>query len=430
MLTHSRKLVAAAVGLLVLAAACSSSKNNVTVTPTTASNGGPTTTAAGNPAPGSKGTYTVGLYSDLTGLAASGNKTSIQGVQAGIAWAATQGYKINYVTADTASSPSTALSAAQVLVQQDHVDAVISVSSLMLLADTYLTSQGVPVVGVAEDGPEWITAKNMFSVFGPLDTTKVATTFGDFMKAEGATNIGSLGYSISPTSAESARASAASAEAAGLKAGYLNAQFTFGSTNVQPVALAMKAAGVDGVTASVDPNTGYALLNALRQVGDPPKVALFPTGYGGDVLQAGPGALQAAQNVFFLSTFEPMEMNTPATQQFANALKMIGITQDPTYAEYAGYTSVLLFVQALNAAGAGHASHAAIISALSGITNWSADGLLGSHSLDLSTRAVSALGADNCYWVTKLTGTTFQLVPGADPICGTLIPGKTVSASS
>ncbi len=331
MLTNSRKLVAAGVGLLLLAAACSSSKNNVTTTPTTASGSGQTTTtAAGSPAPGSKGTYTVGLYSDLTGLAASGNKTSVQGVQAGIAWAATQGYDIKYVTADTTSSPQGALSAAQKLVQQDHVDAVISVSSLMLLADNFLTAQGVPVVGVAEDGPEWITAKNMFSVFGPLDTTKVATTFGDFMKSQGVTNIGSLGYSISPASAESAKAAGVSAENAGLKAGYVNAQFSFGSTNVQPIALAMKSAGIDGVTASVDPNTGFALVTALRQVGVNLKVALLPTGYGGDLLQAGPGALQAAQNVYFLSSFEPMEMNTPGTQQFQTALKSIGITEDPT----------------------------------------------------------------------------------------------------
>jgi branched-chain amino acid transport system substrate-binding protein len=36
----------------------------------------------------------------------------------------------------------------------------------------------------------------------------------------------------------------------------------------------------------------------------------------------------------------------------------------------------------------------------------------------------------NCVWVTKLSGSTFELVPGADPICGTLVPGVTVSATS
>jgi ABC-type branched-subunit amino acid transport system substrate-binding protein len=71
-----------------------------------------------------------------------------------------------------------------------------------------------------------------------------------------------------------------SAKAAGIKIGYLNASFAFGSTNVQPVALAMKAAGVDGATASVDPNTSYALITALRQAGVDLKAFLLPTGYG------------------------------------------------------------------------------------------------------------------------------------------------------
>jgi ABC-type branched-subunit amino acid transport system substrate-binding protein len=433
MLPTSKRLIATGIGMLLVAAACSSSHNNVTSggpTTTNAARGGQsTTTVPGSAAPGSKGTYTVGLYTDQTGPAASGNKTSDKGVEAGIAWAATQGYTIKYVTADTASSPTGALSAAKKLVEQDHVDAVLSVSSLMLLASNYLTSQGVPVIGAAEDGPEWITSKNMFSVFGPTDTTKVATTFGDFFKAQGATTVGSLGYGISPQSANVAKAIGISVQNAGLKVGYVNANFPFGSTNVAPQALAMKSAGVDAFTASVDPNTGFALVTALRQSGANLKVALLPTGYGGDLQQAGPGALQAAQNVYFLSSWEPMEMNTPATQQFQNALKTVGITGDPTYAEYAGYTSVLLLVKGLDAAGA-NASHATIINGLSGITNWDSGGLFGSRSIDLSHPTAAAIGVDNCIWITKLSGSTFELVNGADPICGTIIPGKTVSPNS
>ena len=429
MFTTTRKLIATGIGLLLTAAACSSSHNTVAGGPTTTAGGGTTTTAAGSPAPGSKGTYTVGIYGDLTGLASSGNKTSVEGVKAGIAWAATQGYNIKYVVADTTSSPTGALSAAKKLVEEDHVNAVVSVSSLMLLASSYLTSQGVPVVGVAEDGPEWITSKNMFSTFGPIDTTKVATTFGDFFKAQGATSVGTLGYSISPASAESAKAAAVSAQVAGLQAPYVNASFAFGSTNVQPIALQMKSKGIDAFTASVDPNTGFALVTALRQAGVNLKVALLPTGYGGDLQQAGPGALQAAQNVYFLSTWEPVEMNTPATQQFQTALKSEGITGDPTYAEYAGYTSIVLLVQGLDAAGP-NASASAIINGLSGITKWTSGGLFGDHSIDLSQRVSGAIGADNCIYMTKLTGQTFQLVPGEDPICGTIVPGKTVSPSS
>ena len=134
------------------------------------------------------------------------------------------------------------------------------------------------MIGAAEDGTEWITSNNMFGAFGYTDPRIVTTTYGQYFKMEGGTTLGSLGYSISPSSAESAKGAAASAEAAGLKTGYLNANFPFGSTNVQPVALAMKSAGVDAVTASTDPNTAFALITALRQSGDNPKVTVFATG--------------------------------------------------------------------------------------------------------------------------------------------------------
>ena len=406
------KLLTAAVAVvLMVAAGCSSS------------------TSSGGGSGGGGHTYTVGVLTDLTGLASSGNKTSPQGVQAGAVYASKQGYTIKYVVADTATSPAGALSGAQKLVQQDHVFAVIAVSSLAFSAAPYLTSQGIPVLGAAEDGPEWITSKNMFSVYGPVDTTKVATTYGQFFKNQGATNVGALGYSISPSSAESAKGAGVSAQAAGLQAGYVNANFPFGSTNVQPVALAMKSAGVDGVTASTDPNTAFALVTALRQSGANVKVALLATGYGGDLQQAGPGALQAAQNVYFLSTFEPIEMHTAATQQFQSAAKTAGINGDPTYAEYVGYTSIALLVQGLQGAGSSP-TQASLIKALSGITNFNAAGLFGTHTLNLAVRTGAPVGVDNCIWVTKLAGSTFQLVPGALPICGTIIPGKTVSASS
>jgi hypothetical protein len=179
----------------------------------------------------------------------------------------------------------------------------------------------------------------------------------------------------------------------------------------------------------VDPNTAFALITALRQAGVNLKVALLPTGYGGDLLQAGPGALQSAQNVYFLSSFEPVEMGTPATRQLQSALRVIGVRTDPTFAEYAGYTSVALLVEGLNAAGP-DPGRAALISALSGITHFNAAGLFGTHSVNMADRSTAAVGVDNCYWITKLSGSTFQLVPGADPICGTVIPGKTVSPSS
>jgi ABC-type branched-subunit amino acid transport system substrate-binding protein len=409
---RSKKLLAVIGALGLVAAACSSSSNKAAT---------PSANAGG-------GTYTVGVLTDLTGPAASASKTSPDGVKAGTVLARRDGYTIKYVVADTGTSPTGALAAAQKLVTQDHVFAVIGLSALLFSAAPYLTAQHVPVVGAAFDGPEWITAKNMFSVIGAIHTTTVADTLGKFFKMEGVTNVGTLGYGVSPTSAEFAKSTAASAKAVGLKAGYVNANFPFGSTNVQPEAIAMKNAGVNGIYPVVDPSTGFALVTALRQAGAAPKVALLPTGFGGDLLQAGPGALQQAQNVYFTLQFEPVEMQTAATKQFSSDLKAAGITVEPSLGTYYGYTSIGLLAQGLKAAGP-HPSQAGLITALSNIHNWDALGLWGGRTLDINNRSGLSTSAGNCVWVTKLVGNGFQVVPGAEPICGNLLP-ITVSPSS
>src|SRR4051812_29402121 len=312
---RTSKAVVTTVAALLVAAGCSSSGGGGGSSASSTPAGGGSSTAAGP-----LKTVTIGLLQDSTGPAASGNKTAVDGVKAGVVYAQRNGYKIKYVVGDTATNPSTALAAAQKFVTRDHVDAVIAHSAITFAAAPYLTQHKVPVIGAAEDGPEWITAMNMFGVFGAIHTTKVADTTGKLFKLLGVSTVGAIGYSISPSSSEAAKAAIASAKSQGLKEGYLNAAFPFGSTNVEPVALAMKKANVDGFTAATDPNTAFALITSLRNAGANVKAALLATGYGGDVLQAGPGALQAAQNGYFTVGDEPMEMQTAATKQIAAGL--------------------------------------------------------------------------------------------------------------
>src|SRR5262249_42929761 len=239
--------------------------------------------------------------------------------------AAKDGYTIKYVVADTASSPTGALAAAQKLVDQDHVFAVLAYSALTFSAEPFLKSKGIPVVGVNIDGTEWATEQNMFSVGGTSDYHDVFTQQGLEFKGLQATNIGAVGFGISPSSSDTAKASAVSAQLAGLKVGYLNANFPFGSTNVGPVVLAMKKAGVDGFTAPITANTAFAIVQGMRQQGAPLKVVLSSTGYGGDLVSGGPGAQQVAQGMYFLLGEEPVEMHTPATEKFSAEIKGAGV---------------------------------------------------------------------------------------------------------
>lgn len=410
---RTKKLLAAGLSCIVLliSAGCSSSNKGST-----------STTSSG----GAMKTITIGVLTDLTGPAAGEYGTAEDGVKAGVGVASTEGYDIKYVIGDTMTNPSGALSAAQKMVEEDNVTAVITISALTFSASNYLTSQGIPVVGAAIDSSEWLSPKssNMFSIIGNQDFSKVTTTTGLFMKSQGVTNLGSLGYSVSPSSAAAARAAGVSAQAQGITAGYVNDSFAFGSTNVEPVALGMRSAGVDGIVSETDSNTTFALVAALKQLGVNLKVALFPTGYGGDLYSAGPTAVQDAQGDYFLSNFEPVEMHTPATEAFQSALsKYAGVSTDPTFAEYLGYLSVLGLVQGLKGAGS-NLTHSAIITALSHVSDWQALGLWGGNqTVNWGTRPMPS---KSCYWITRFSGSTFHLVSGSDPVCGYIIPGKSV----
>ncbi len=372
-------------------------------------------------------TITVGLLTDLTGPGASSSATSVQGLKAGVYLAKRDGYNLKYYVGDTATSPTTALSAGQSLVEQHHVLAVIAISAITFSAAPFFKTQGIPVIGAAQDAGEWLTDPNMFAIFGAGHTNLVSTTFGTYMKSQGVTNLGSIGYDIAPSSAEAAEGAAASAQHAGIKVGYLNAAFPFGSTNVQPIALAMKAAGVNGFTAATDANTAYALLAALKNLGVHLKAALLYTGYGGDVTnQASPAERQAAQGVSFENPYEVMEQNTSATKQFAADLKSAGIKGLPTQAGYDGYESVGLLLQGLKGAG-NNPTSASLIASLSKIHNWNALGMWGGRTLDINNRTSIIGGVDNCMWIAKLEANGYVEVPGAAPICGKPVAGVSVS---
>jgi branched-chain amino acid transport system substrate-binding protein len=411
----SLRLAAAASALALLSGACSSSSHN-------ASSAG----SAGSSS-GSGKTYTVGVLTDLTGPGSVTGDTTLQGIKAGIGRAEQQGYHIKYVVADTGTSLTQAQTAAKKLVEEDHVFAIMQISVVGFAAAPYMTKVSVPVVGADVDGEEWLTSRNMFSIFGYEDYTKVQTTYGMIFKQLGATTFGGIGYGIEPSSADVVKSAAASAQVAGLKVGYVNTQVPLGSTNMAPIALAMKSAGVDGIFPGVTTQSSFALVNALHQEGVNLKAGLMATGYGGDLTGGGQGAEQAAQGLYFTSGFEPVEMNTPATQTFESALHTYaGWNGDPTLSEYLGYLSIDGFVTGLKAAGA-NPTQSSFINAMLGITNYDGTGLWGGHTISfaLSTRGTIA-GADNCVWITQYSGTTFHLVPNMTPICGQNVPGKTV----
>src|SRR5215469_11860727 len=392
---------------VVLVAAC-------TALAACSSSGGSGTNS--NSGPGPTKTITIGFVTDLTGVASSGFLTSKLGIDAYLnhlnATGGVNGYKIKYILGDTNSTPTGALTAVQKLVQQNNVFAIVENSSDFFGAEPYTLAQGIPVVGSGIDGPYWGDPKktNIFDAAGPTNEDYELAAQGTFMKSQGVTKCASLGYAGSPSSALAAQGFVVSCQKAGLKSGYLNTQFPFGSTNVGPIALAMKAAGVDGLFLPTVPSTSFALVEALHLLGAKLKAVLLPTGYGGDLLGS-PAAIAAGQGVDFETIGLPAEANTPATRQRAADLATVGVTTDPTFAEQEDFLTLTAFVAGLRAAGA-NPTRQSFMAAMSKITNYDAGGLLAPEKLSFRDYTP----ANGCLWVAQLRGSKFFVMPGT-PIC-------------
>ncbi|MGX7680812.1 ABC transporter substrate-binding protein [Jatrophihabitans sp. DSM 45814] len=409
---RSKYLAVAAmtVAIGLVATACSSSKSD--------SGGGSAATGSSSAGQGG-GTIKVGVLTDTTGVAASGFQTTEIGIKAYVnsvnAAGGVNGQKIEYVMADSQSTPSGALTAVQKLVQTDKVFAMINVSSDFYGAQAYALKQNLPVIGGSFDGPEWADPKNtnLFAAQGVSDTNAVYSNLGQYFKSQGVTSCGSVGYSSSPSAQKAATGALKSCEAAGLKGGYVT-QVAFGSTDVGPIALAMKSAGVDGVYMPVVPNTGFALAGALRQAGVIPKSFLLATGYGSDLL-ASSAAVTAAQGFDFSSSLQPVEMNTPATQVMVKNLAAVGFTQTPTFAIQTAYAAMAGFVHGLKVAGA-NPSRETYMKALRGVTDFDVDGLMDPIKVNFSVYSPEK----SCSWIVRLQGKKFVPQPNI-PYCGNKI---------
>jgi branched-chain amino acid transport system substrate-binding protein len=129
--------------------------------------------------------------------------------------------------------------------------------------------------------------------------------------------------------------------------------------------------------------------------------------------------------VYFYFAYQPVEMRTAATERFQHALSTYAhVTGEPTLLDYVGYLSATALVTGLNASGP-NPTPAELISTLSQTRTVDDAGLLGAHPISFVPG--QRIQSNVCVYVTRYVGTNFQPVTGADPICGSVIPGRTVS---
>ncbi|MDT3439941.1 ABC transporter substrate-binding protein [Pseudofrankia sp. BMG5.37] len=395
----------AAIAVSATLAACGSSDSG-----SSGNGGGSATAGAGNSDP-----IKIGVVADVTGPASSSFKTTEKGVEAYFkrinAAGGVNGHQIDYIMGDTTSTPAGALTATQKLWQNDHVIAIMQASSVFDGVVPYTAQQHIPVIAGTTAGSVWSNSKysNTFVAAGVLNSSNYPKAQGQYMKAQGVKNCAVLGVSdaSSKTAAESW---AASCKAAGLQVTYINTQLTYATTDLGPVAIAIKNAQADGVLSALATSQSFKLVANLREQGVSPKSILLTTGYGSDLLQSS-ASIQAAQGVDFYTAGEPAEANTAATKQRADDLAAVGVTGPPSYGQQNGYLMASAATAGLKAAGANPTS-GSLMNALAGIKDFDADGLLAPLKVNFRNYAPS----QTCIWAARLSGQEFHVIEGT-PVC-------------
>ncbi|HEY3670553.1 MAG TPA: ABC transporter substrate-binding protein [Acidimicrobiia bacterium] len=306
-----------------------------------------------------KDSVKVGFISSETGVAASNFVGAPKGCQARIdaenAKGGVNGRKIDIVAIDDKSSGAN-LTSAKDLVQNQDAFAVVNDSPFAFQTYRYLVDSGVPMIGGGFDGSYYYDQGNENVISSLGDGTPVpgitTDTTTNVMKKLGATKAAAIGYGVSPSSSETAKATVDyAAKASGLKPGYLNTAVDFGATDVGPIVLGIANSGSDGVYLPLDSNTNFAIIQGLQQNGTDMKATVSATGYSQALLEQ-PIAKTITTHDLLQTSYKPITLNDPNVKTFVkNIKKYAGITGVPNYGVFTGYITCDLVVLGLQNAG-------------------------------------------------------------------------------
>ena len=371
----------------------------------------------------------IGYIFSKAGIAGSTFENAGNGFDARIkaqnAKGGVNGRKIAVTTVDDSGATNN-LVATQALVQNDKVFAVVNNSPFAFLSYRFLLDNGVPMLGGGYDGPEYGQPGNekLISILGnasPVYGAQYKPGFVELMKKNGAKNIGTVAYGASASSAASAKnLQKYTVPQAGLNPAYTNTTVDFGTTDVGPLVLGMKNAGVDAVYLPLVLSTNLAIIQTAAQNNLKFKLAVLATGYGQSLLDQ-PAAQTIGPEVLFPTTWAPVELQNAATKQFvANVTKYTSYRGVPDFGVYSGYLAADLLIKGLQAAGK-NLTRDGYITATKGLNTWDAAGL-ACQPVDVSAQGFGTAPKTLCAWYLQIKNGKFVLYPNTKPIKGTLIP--------
>ena len=364
----------------------------------------------------------ITYISSLTGFAASEFGNSQQGCVARVdlqnAEGGINGRKIDLSVVDDQTNPTLTTTAVQRAIS-DGTLGIVANSPLFFEGAKFAQQAGVPVTGNSADGPEWGEQPNtnMFDAFRGSEnpSTPVNSIYGNFLKSHGGTTIGSYGYGVSPLSAEEAKGATESFQRAGGKVGVLDTSVPFGGVDFTSQALIAEQKHVDALLPTLDNDSNFALVTALKQAGVKLKAVLLSTGYDPSVVHS--PVWSSLQGTYFLSLARPFSLPNAGTEQMAAALsKYAGFTKGefPGYGQSLSWLGCDLMIKGLQLSGQ-NPSRASVVRALRSIKSYNGNGLL---PITINYSTVFGHDLPQCAWVLQAEKSGFVPI-SSKPVCGT-----------
>lgn len=216
---------------------------------------------------------------------------------------------LKVVFADDATATDRNLTAAQQLVEQEKVWALVANSNAMDASAKYLYDKGIPVVGWHLGLPAFGTYPNFFGWknSSPKDGAASYTTRTvDFIKQKGGKKLAVVGMNQANSARLVFQTEDAVKRTKGIDMAYKTADIPVGSTEFGAIAQQIKDSGADSVYTGMDFAANLALSTALKQANANIKVMVFPGGYSPLIVGA-----PAMDGVYFGLEFKPFETQPP-----------------------------------------------------------------------------------------------------------------------
>ena len=370
-MSRSRLKLATASSVLavvVLLAGCSNSHQNALNT--------------GKNAPGVTSTQiNVGSIANITGPLSSDFAPVVNGVQAYFSMINAQGgvagrrLKLAYQEDDQGNG-TTDITAAQTLVEKDHVFAVVGVGTPFFQGASYLGQTSTPTFGYSVSS-DWQDHPTLYADYGSVLCFSCGAP-GDAYSAEqlGAKSIAVIAYGI-PQSAAACKAAITGMQQFGLNVSFTDVNFGYGADPTADV-LQMKAHSVDLIFTCLDVTGNVALARAISQnaLNPVPKQIWF-NGYDRGTLQQYSSIMQG---VYFGLQHVPFEAALafpgvyPAMDTYIREMQKY--QKAYTYNEVAldGWVAADQFVTGLKAVGR-NLTQAKLVTALNSETAFTGHGL-------------------------------------------------------